>query len=71
MVWKERAKIGEDPLRVFKIFHSSIEINRNTALENKRDGNCHVSDSCWAILPSLLLAEGGNLDISPQLSYTL
>jgi hypothetical protein len=25
VVWKEKAIIGEDPLRVFKIFHSSFD----------------------------------------------
>jgi hypothetical protein len=34
--------------------------------------NCHVfAHSRWAILPPLLLADGGYLDISQLLSYTL
>jgi hypothetical protein len=38
----------------------------------KNNGNCHFfASSRWAILPSLLLAEGGNLGISQPLSYNL
>jgi hypothetical protein len=31
VVWLERAKIGEGPLSVLKIFPSSFGVNRNTA----------------------------------------
>jgi hypothetical protein len=36
------------------------------------NGNClFLADSCWAILPPLLLVGSGYLGISQQLSYTL
>jgi hypothetical protein len=35
------------------------------------NGNCYVlANSRWAILPCLLMADGGNLGISQQLSHT-
>jgi hypothetical protein len=74
-----QAKIGEEPLGFSKIFQSSfdlhvINVNRNAALKRKgmENGNCHVfADSCWAILPSLLLAVRGYLGISQRRFYTL
>jgi hypothetical protein len=66
VVWKERAKNRR------KFSTPPIPINGNAVLQRKGDGNCHVyADGRWAILPSLLLADGGNLGISQWLSYTL
>jgi hypothetical protein len=41
----KRAKIGEDPLKDFKIFHCSFDFNKyeqKHVASEKRDGNCHV-----------------------------
>jgi hypothetical protein len=41
----ERAKIGEDLLTVFEIFHCSSTFNKykqKLGTSEKRDGNCHV-----------------------------
>jgi hypothetical protein len=79
VVWleraNERAKVGEELLSIFKIFHSSLTFNKckqECRDSQKRDGNCYIfANSHFAILPPLLLAESGNLGIFQWLSYTL
>jgi hypothetical protein len=39
VVWIERAKIGEDLLRVFKIFHYFNKYKQECGASEKRDGN--------------------------------
>jgi hypothetical protein len=71
-VWKERAKIGEDPLRVLKFSTPCLNFNlynRNTELQKKGMEIAMFLPIAAGPLPSLLLAQGRNLGISQRLSY--
>jgi hypothetical protein len=75
VVWLQRAKEGKEPLSILKIFHSFfdlINVNRNAALQRKGMEICHIfANSCWTILPPLLLADSRYLGISQGLSDTI
>jgi hypothetical protein len=50
----------------------SYEYKRKCSASEKISGNRHIFvDNCWTVLNSLLLADGGNLGISQQLSNTI
>ncbi len=61
----ERAKIGENPLKVLRfctVFFDFNKYKQKRGTSEKKDGNCHVlANSRQAILPCLLLADGWNL----------
>jgi hypothetical protein len=45
VVWLERAKIGEEPLKVLKLSTVSSTYNKyeqKLNISEKKDGNCHV-----------------------------
>jgi hypothetical protein len=75
VIWLERAKIGEEPLSIFKFSTASSNFNKckqKCSISEEINGNCHVLvNSHWAVLHPLLLANSEYMGISQRLSDTL
>ncbi len=71
------AGFAENHLNILKVFLTEVykrvnKFEQKHRASEKMDRNHNVfDDSCWAILPSLLLAAGCYLDISRRLFNTL
>jgi hypothetical protein len=57
---KNRRRTARHFLKKFSTVPSTFnKCKQNRSASEKRDGHCHIfANSCWAILPPLLLADG-------------